>query len=454
MAVSQAILVVADQREQRDALLRLLRTDGFENLMVAAGPQASLTETVGPAAPAAMILRLQGWNREWSECLERLQRQRPELPVVVISSDSQTDAAVAMGRWEVRKRLVEPVLPGELSCVIHQILEEANRGSALPLSRRSVEPPRPTFSRLILASAAMQRVAHQAERAAQGDCPVLLLGERGTGRRLLAELIHANSERRDRPFVRVHLPAREPAGSRGGLERDGQERPVTDDLLAAHGGSLFVDEVSYLTRTAQARLLWVLEKRRIPAVGEEWEREVDLRLIAASCRNLDELVAQGRFRTDLHYRLSVVPICLPPLRERREDIAVLTRHFLDEICCELGLPSVEPEPELMRLLEGYDWPGNVRQLRDCLRSMVCLARTDRLSARDLGPPVRRDGAAVEPPRLRHEKRLAELERLAMVEALEQHGGNRTCAAEALGISVRTLQRKLKKWNTDRAFGQS
>ena len=337
--------------------------------------------------------------------------------------------------------------------MIYQILDEPLQGRAAG----TTGPRRPTFSPLIVASVPMQRVLHQAERAAQGECPVLLLGEKGTGRGLIAELVHRNSERRDRPLLRVHLngaPAAKEPPFAAVPASDGEslEAPQASDFLAAHCGSLFIDEVSNLTRTAQARLLWVLEKGRIPALGDEPEQEVDVRLIAASSRNLEELVEQGRFRADLNYRLNVVAIHLPPLRERREDIAVLTRYFLDEICSEQGLPPREPEPELMRLLEGYDWPGNVRQLRDCLRSMVCLARTERLTAGDLCPSARRGSAWAEPSRLRHEKRLAELERMAMVEALEQHGGNRTCAAEALGISVRTLQRKLKKWNAERGVG--
>lgn len=315
------------------------------------------------------------------------------------------------------------------------------------------------FSSLVAASAAMKKAVHQMECATEGDYPVLLIGENGTGKRLMAEIIHRSSERRHMPFISIPVTTL-PAGAMelqlfGTVCRHdgdpGGQQPGA--VRAADGGSLFIDEIRGLTRTAQAKLLDVLEKGRVTSIADDADQKVDIRLIAASSRDLEELVDQGRFRADLYYRLNVVSIYVPPLRQRREDIPALVRHFLEELSAETGLPCVEPEPELMRLLEGYDWPGNVRQLRDCLRSMVGMARTDRLTAGDLCSSVRRDGGASEHGRMRPEKRLAELERMAMVEALEQHGGNRTCAAEALGISVRTLQRKLKKWNAERSAAQ-
>jgi DNA-binding NtrC family response regulator len=310
-----------------------------------------------------------------------------------------------------------------------------------------------------MVSSPMQQVMHQVARAIDGDCPVLLVGEKGTGKRLIAETIHQHSERRQGPFVAVHVAAIPAAFMEShlfgcvGSELGGLEGQQIGELVAADGGTVYIDEISGLTRTAQAQLLRALEKHRVVPIGDDQEQEVDVRLIAATGRDLDELVEQGRFRADLNYQLNVVPIHVPPLRERREDIPSLVRYFLGEICSDEGLPPIQPEPELMRLLEDYDWPGNVRQLRDCLRSMIALAKTDRLTAGDLCTSARHNSDGADPPRLHHEKRLAELERMAMVEALEQHGGNRTCAAEALGISVRTLQRKLKKWSAERATGR-
>ncbi len=302
-------------------------------------------------------------------------------------------------------------------------------------------------------SDAMRRVLDQMERAARSDSPVLLTGEVGTGKKSVAETIHRHGHRQAGPLIRVNVAALAVAAVEKRLFGSGEsdqceaERQRPGAFGAADGGTLFIEEIGHLPKTAQARLLRALEKPRTAFPDDNPEVLADVRVIASTSRDLYELVAQERFRANLYYRLNVIPIDVPPLRQRREDIPALVRRTLDEICAGENLSRVRPDSELMRLLEDYDWPGNLRQLRACLRSIVRFSKTERLAVRDW--PSDRDTEPEKKLRELPDQRLADLERMAMVEALEQHGGNRTSAAEALGISVRTLQRKLKKWSEER-----
>ncbi len=311
------------------------------------------------------------------------------------------------------------------------------------------------FPPLVAKSAAMQEVVRLVERATEGDFPVLLLGEAGSGKSLIAETIHRNSERRHGPLIRVHLGMKRDAALESQLfgmldgETGNASGTCGGEFASAEGGTVFLDEVSQLSGTLQAKLLQTLEKGEAGAVNAGPKRRVNVRVIAGSSRELDELAQQGRFRADLYYGLGVLVIRVPALRDRREDILPLVRCFFEEIGEGEGRSVGPPEPELLRLLKEYAWPGNVRQLRECLQSMVHLTGRERAAGGALCLSARwGEGVAGRTGRRSEEKPLAEIERLAMLETLEQHGGNRTCAAEALGISVRTLQRKLKRWNAE------
>jgi transcriptional regulator with PAS, ATPase and Fis domain len=223
---------------------------------------------------------------------------------------------------------------------------------------------------------------------------------------------------------------------------------------AAHGGTLFIDEIGDLRLTSQAKLLRVLENRKItPVGGNEW-REVDVRVVAATNKRLESMVADGSFREDLYYRLNVVMIPLPPLRDRRDDIPLLVRHFLAELSQTYDRAPPEMESDLEDYLVTYDWPGNVRQLRNCIESMMVLADSRSLTLDDL-PAMARDNhtrpeASLEIP---SEMTLEDLEQAAIDQALRRFDGNRTRAAKSLGISVRTLQRKLKRRRLPRPAGR-
>jgi len=282
----------------------------------------------------------------------------------------------------------------------------------------------------------------------------LILGESGTGKELLAEAMHHNSPRKDGPYVAVNMAAvpetlveSELFGHMKG-SFTGATGTRTGRFQAAHNGTIFIDEIGDFALESQAKLLRVLESRTITPVGGNQQQEVNARVVAATSRNLEQMVADGRFRDDLYYRLSVVTLSLPPLRERAEDIPLLVRHFLDGMARSENRRPFTVSPDLARFLETSPWPGNIRQLRNCLESMVVMSENSELTVADLPASINpkrhhANGDFQLPP----EMTLDELERIAINQTLERHRGNRTHAARALGISVRTLQRKLQAWET-------
>lgn len=293
----------------------------------------------------------------------------------------------------------------------------------------------------------MHEVFRKVKLAARVNSTVLVVGESGTGKELVAQAIHQHSPRSGGAFVTMNMAAvPEPlieselfghikgAFTGASAARHGR-------FEAAHGGTLFIDEIGDLEIHSQAKLLRILENRRVTPVGSNEEREVDVRVVAATHRNLERMCRQGTFRRDLYFRLNIVCIGLPPLRDRQEDIEMLVERFLDEFSrgCEKPRPTIDGE--LREFLLQHAWPGNVRQLRNCVESMVVLADSDRLTVDDLPPALLDDFAARAfdvPPHLT----LAEVEHAAVFQAIERNEGNLEKAAAELGVSVRTVQRRM------------
>lgn len=330
----------------------------------------------------------------------------------------------------------------------------------MPLLEESVTREA-TFEHIVGRSDVILTVFDQIQRVAETDATALITGESGTGKELVAEAIHYASTRREGPYIAVNMAAVPDTlveselfghvkGAFTGAAADRAGR-----FEAANGGTIFVDEIGDLELTSQAKLLRVLEDHQITPIGTNVSRRVDVRVIAATSRHLERMVAEGKFREDLYYRLNVVAIALPPLRKRREDILLLVEHFLDEACRVNNRPSCHPNAELLRFLESYDWPGNVRQLRNCIESMVVLARSTTLTVDDL-PAMVRNGKPNSEPHFEIPKgfTLEDVERIAIRQTLGRFAGNRTQAAQSLGISVRTLQRKLKRWQADNNWDPS
>jgi transcriptional regulator with PAS, ATPase and Fis domain len=307
------------------------------------------------------------------------------------------------------------------------------------------------FEKIVTSSDLMLPVFEQASRVAKVDTTVLIRGESGAGKELIAEAIHANSPRRHKPLVVINMAAvpkdlleSELFGHMAGAFT-GSTATRKGRFEAADEGTLFVDEIGDLALECQAKLLRVLENHCVTPVGSNQDRHVDVRVIAATNRNLEKMVREGEFREELYYRLNVVSITLPPLRERPEDIEILVHHFLDDLSRTYERPAPVPDEELMRYLRSYRWPGNVRQLRNCVESMFVLADSPTLTMNDLPRMIRNDR--------QHEIRidipagltLKQVESAIVRQTLDRCQGNRTHAAKLLGVSVRTLQRQLNRW---------
>jgi len=350
--------------------------------------------------------------------------------------------------------LTKPVDPERLLESVRCVLEKPQSQTTAPAPAK--EAPRGEgFGPIVGRSEAMQAVYDRIRRVAQTDSIVLILGESGTGKELVAAAIHRESPRAKGPYVAVNMaaiPAHLVESELFGHVR-GAFTGATDARIGrfevASGGTIFIDEIGDFDPIAQAKLLRVLENYTVCPIGSNDDVHVDVRVVAATSRNLHDLVAKGQFREDLYYRLNVVLIQLPPLRERREDIPLLANVFLRESSAACGRGPMTIDPQLMQYFMHHSWPGNVRQLRNLIFSMVVMARGDVLMLADvpadkresvLLPTLVTNGTPVE--------ELETIERMHILSTLEAHGGNRTHAAAALKISVRTLQRKLKSWGME------
>ncbi|MCX5684939.1 MAG: sigma-54 dependent transcriptional regulator, partial [Planctomycetota bacterium] len=284
------------------------------------------------------------------------------------------------------------------------------------------------------------------------DTTVLIEGESGTGKELIAKALHNNSPRRQHNFVALNCAAL----SEGILESElfGHEKGAFTGAMAgrkgrfehADGGTLFLDEVGDMPVATQIKLLRVIENREIVRVGSNDPRKVDVRLVSATNQKLDELVKSGKFREDLYFRLKVVRVLLPPLRDRREDIPLLAEHYLRRLAAEHGKAVTTITPEALRVLGAYDWPGNVRELINTLETMVVLAPGPVLDTRDLPAELRPAGDQLpQPEAIQPGMRLEDAERLLIEQTLAATAGNRLQAAAVLGIGTRTLYRKIKEF---------
>ena len=350
---------------------------------------------------------------------------------------------------ELRQRLFE-----------RQLIDPPDWAEALPLltepegARNSGEPPE---SR----NAAMHAIQDQAGKIAPNDTTVLLLGESGVGKSRLALYMHHHSHRRQWPMVTVacgSIPDTLLESELFGVEKGaytGANASREGRFQRAHRGTILLDEIGELTAPLQVKLLRVLQERRVEPLGSAAEIEVDVRLIAATNRDLEADVRSGRFREDLFYRLNVVPLELPPLRERREDILPLTQFFVDRFSRQRGLAYDASDPRLQTLLVEYEWPGNIRELENCLERLAVLSRDGRLNADDLPPRILREfrptAVGSKPgPRPEGFPSLRELERDHIVRALTSSNGNVQKAARMLEIHRNTLSRKLDEFGIDSA----
>lgn len=317
---------------------------------------------------------------------------------------------------------------------------------------KSDREQRPALKRIVSSAPCMKQVFHRIQKAANVTSNVLITGESGTGKELVAEAIHHRGCRREGPFVTINMAAVPTPLIESELfgHVKGSFTGASEDRIGrfeeAHLGTLFIDEIGDLPVDCQAKLLRILEDQSVIPVGGGRQREVDVRIIAATNRNLAYQMSEGLFREDLFYRLNVIHIALPPLREREGDVRLLVEHFAEELNASEADAAIEVDDELMDRLVTLPWPGNVRQLRNCVESMIVLADSCRLTLDDF-PTTQHihSSRETQKPDIPDNLTLSQLEELAILKALRQCDDNRTKAAKQLGISVRTLQRKLARF---------
>ncbi|HEY3244892.1 MAG TPA: sigma-54 dependent transcriptional regulator [Phycisphaerae bacterium] len=442
------VLIVEDERGARAALARLLQLENYA-VMTAEGPDQAQSHLEDGVDLVLSDLRM--GPTSGIDLLRIWKQRRPDVPFILMTAHGDITSAVEAMKLGAEDYLTKPVNPDELLLLIKRALTARGKDAQIAQLSERLDS-KLGLEKLIGQSKPMQDVFARLRRAARSESTILVLGESGTGKELLAEALHQNSPRKNGPFIAVNMAAvpetlveSELFGHVKGAFT-GATATRIGRFQAANGGTIFIDEIGDFAHESQAKLLRVLESRTITPVGANNEIEVDARVVAATARNLEQLVAAGKFRDDLYYRLSVVTIPLPPLRERPEDIPLLVRHFLDQHARASGRPPHVIDPQLMRFLETFEWPGNVRQLANALESMVVMAEGQTLTLEDLPTTVARQARSAEDGmRIPPGATIEELERAAVAQALKRCNGNRTRTAKSLGISVRTLQRKLNSW---------
>src|SRR3954469_26074388 len=449
------ILVVDDQELMRDSLAANLAREGHEVVATHDGTVA-VTKLEGSARFDLLITDLKMPKMTGIELLAEAKRLRPDMPVVLMTAFASVQTAVEAMKLGAYDYIQKPFDGDEIKHLVDRTLEHSRLIKENQALRTVVAEQQNTPRPLIGSGPAMAEVKRKIELVAKSSATVLIRGESGTGKEIVARAIHAASERRERPMLAVNCAAL----SENLLESElfghekgaftGADRLRRGRFELADGGTLLLDEISEIAPGLQAKLLRVLQENAFERVGSSLTQQVDVRVIATSNRDLETAVAEGKFRQDLFYRLNVVPIELPPLRQRAEDIPELVKHFLHQISKREKSVFRHIEPEAVRMLQRYPWPGNVRELQNILeRAAVLETEPGVIRAVTLEPWLRKGNdpslGAVESLA---GKPLADIEKQVILSTLQQFRGHRLKTASALGIGVRTLGMKIKKWREE------
>jgi two-component system response regulator AtoC len=451
--MNPSILIVDDEKHTREGLRASLE-DNFE-VYVAADIQGALNVLDGDQIDLVLTdLRLGG--EDGMQLVDKV-LARPHPPIVIMmTAYGSVDAAVKAMKRGAYDFVTKPLNIDRLEVLIARALRSHEAEKEVVELKKQVER-KFGLERLIGESALMQEIFETVKQVAPSRATVLIQGESGTGKELVAQALHALSGRPKAKFVAVHCAALTPEllaselfGHEKGAFTGAHERRI-GRFEQADGGTIFLDEIGEIDASTQVKLLRVLsEERSFERVGSNTPIKVDVRLVTATNRDLAKLVSEGKFREDLFFRLSVVPITLPPLRARKEDIPLLVRTFLKSCAEENGKPINELSSEAMQAILRYDWPGNVRELRTAIEHGVVMSTGAKVTLRDLPMPVRQGGTAlaIGPTKWAAPKsaqfNLHEHETQLILQALDETGGNITHAAKKLGISRRTLHRKINE----------
>ena len=446
------VLVVDDEPGVQESLRMLLKGDC--EVATASSVDAAL-ETIDANPPDLILLDLVMPGRNGMELLAELSERGAPPPVIVLTATKTVSTAVEAMRRGAADYVTKPFEVDALRIKVRRVLERRALEDEVVVLRAEVEQRR-SLGALLGGSGRMREVFHTIERVAPSPATVLISGESGTGKELVARAIHDLGPRSDGPFVVLNCAAipenlieSELFGHERGAFTDARERHI-GKFEAASGGTLFLDEIGELSAPVQADLLRALQERTIERVGGGRPIPVDVRVLAATNRNLEREVESGRFRLDLYYRINVVALKVPPLRERPEDVRLLAEAFLVRAREAAGRGPRAISPGVMARLERYAWPGNVRELQNAIEHGVTLAEGDGLEVADLPEAVRRAGHMealredLRAGRVGFEETLAEFEAELLRETLDRADWNQTRAAQQLGITRRVLKLKMDK----------
>jgi DNA-binding NtrC family response regulator len=450
MARAATVLIADDDRSMRQTMEAIVRSAGMYPIAVASGEEA--LRTIQGSAVDVMLLDVQMPGMTGLEVLRQVREKHTDIGVIMISVIKEVPVAVEAMRLGALDYVTKDFSPPELNARVVKTLDQLKSARELAWLREE-QASRDAKPMVLGRSQAMRALAQTAEKIASKPVTVLISGESGTGKEMLARYIHEHSDRHSGPFVAVNLPAipQELVESTlFGHEKGsftGATKLQYGKFELASAGTLFLDEIGELKLDVQAKLLRALQEHEIERVGGARPIQLDLRVICATNRQLPKLVQEGRFREDLYYRLNVVPIQVPPLRERREDIRELAQHFLARSAVQIGRMPQTLAEGAAQLLEGYAWPGNIREMQNLIERMAALCEPQVIEESDL--PLEFVVAAGLRREAERETSLSSamsaFEKGFLRKVLAQNGWNRRRTAETLGIGYSTLKSKLKTY---------
>ena len=446
------ILIIDDESAQRDVLSGYLKKKGYKIYSASSGKEGIEITKNNPVDIILSDYKMPDLNG--IEVLEQVKKINPEISFVVVTAYGTVENAVKAMRLGAFDYISKPVDLDELDLMIERIIEHKNLKSENQLLKTQLQEKH-KISSIISQSRKMEEVINVAARVADSKATVLITGENGTGKEVLAKAIHYFSPRKDKPFVAVNVPAltetlleSELFGHEKGAFT-GADKMRKGRFEIAHGGTIFLDEVGDIPQSIQVKLLRILQEHQFERVGGNEKIEVDVRIIAATNKDLEQKIKDGTFREDLYYRLNIVSIKIPPLRERKEDIIPMIESFVEKFSKENNKENLEISKEAVDVLMRYNFPGNVRELENIVERAVVLTRSKIITVDDL--PMNIKG-------FKDEKSLAALgngtlieqveaiEKQLIYDALQESGGNQTKAGKLLGLTERNLRYKLKKYN--------
>ena len=445
--VKGKLLIVDDELSVRDSLAKWFGEEGYE-VATAESANEALTRVAEQTFDVALVdIKMRG--TDGIELQRRLHEIYPDMLVIIMTGYASVETAVAALKNGAYDYVNKPLDPDEIAHIIGKAMSHRRtQQENVRLKETVAEIAHP--SEIIGQGAAMKRIFDAIETVAPTDATVLITGESGTGKELVARAVHAGSNRRYHPMVIIHCGAltetlleSELFGHEKGAFTGAQYRKK-GKFEIAEGGTVFLDEIGDISLKTQTDLLRVLQEREIVRVGGNQTLKVDFRCVAATNKNLEQLIEEGKFRPDLFYRLNVFHIELPPLRDRREDIPALVDHFVRKFSSEMNKKITRVSPAAMSLLQQYNWPGNVRELENAVERAMVVAQEPELRDQDFTLKTRNGGALSADARS-----LEDVEKLHILRVLEECGGNQTRTAEVLNIDRVTLHHKLKKYGWTR-----